>query len=180
MKPELSQILAPPIDGSRRDVIDACYQRFGKAALSKLKQLVGREDIAHELLQEVFIKLWQKGPIFQDEKMLYGWIYRSCHNSGIDYLRSAVYRRESVSHMQEQDFRTDEFDLVGVSISRDTVRRLCKKLSQQEAQIVMYVGIDEMTHEEAADMLGISKKTVTRAILRMRQMVTVKEVLNEK
>ena len=69
-----SKLLEPPILCGRREVIDACYQRFGKPALSKLKQLVSREDIAAELLQEVFIKLWQKEIIFEDEKMLYGWI----------------------------------------------------------------------------------------------------------
>lgn len=171
-----NKFLTLPIHTGRREVIDVCYQKFGHAALSKLKHLIGREDVARELLQDVFVKLWQNEIVFEDERMLFGWIYRTCHNAGIDYLRSATYRRESTPHLIEMDARLNEGDVLTETISRQAVRDLCKKLTYQDAQIVTYVGLDEMTHEEAAAMLGISKKTVTRAIVRLRATLSIKEV----
>lgn len=165
----LAKTLETPIDCKQKGVIDQVYQRFGKAALSKLCHVVGREDIARELLQEVFVKLWQKSPIFDSEQMLYGWIYRSCHNSGIDYLRSAVFRRESGALVSETERPDEQIDIEGALLGREAVRGVMSKLGARDAQILGYVAIDEMTHEEAAQVLGVSKKTVTRTMIRIRE-----------
>lgn len=168
---QLNQKLEFPLDCSRREVIDFIYQRFGKAALSKLCHVVGREDIARELLQEVFIKLWQKNPSFSQEQQVYAWIYRACHNSGIDYLRSAAFRRESFSLVPEEDQRVAKDDIIGEALSKEKVRNILRLLAPRDAEIFAYVAIDEMTHEETGEMLGVSKKTITRAIVRAREVL---------
>lgn len=131
--------------------------------------IVGREAIAKEILQEVFIRLWTKAPRFETEEQLYGWIFRACHNSGVDYLRSAAFRRETVYVVADEEGRVGSKDIARDYSDAETVRKVLQQFSERDAQIVAYVAMDEMTHEETAQMLGISKKTVTRTILRARE-----------
>ena len=140
--------------------------------------LVRRDDVARELAQDIFIRLWQKGHTFPNEAMLFSWIYRACHNSGIDYLRSAVYRKESHTYEEEGDLRISHEDGSQVRVKRDLLRAVCAKVSERDAQIIAYLAFDDMTHDEVAMIMGISKKTVTRAIIHARSVLTVEEIQN--
>ena len=161
--------LERPIDTSQRNVIDLVYQKFGRAALSKLIYVVGRTDVATELLQEVFVRLWTKGMVFDAPEQLYAWIYRACHNAGIDYLRSAVHRRENSATMVPDLDQMDDCDIEGTYVAKEHIRSILTRFSQRDASIIAFVAIDEMTHDEAAIAVGVSKKTVTRAMVRARE-----------
>jgi RNA polymerase sigma factor (sigma-70 family) len=151
---------------------------MGKLALRKIQLVVGRLDIAQELLQEVFVKLWQSRIQFETEGSLYTWIYRTSHNLAIDHVRSAVHRRESVAYDADKDLRASTCTIEDFKIDVESLRKACRSLTKQEAEIIVLLGVDEMTHDEAAQLLGISKKTVTRAVLRLREMVELKEVFH--
>ena len=147
--------------GSKSDV-ERLYNKVGRAAISKTMKLVGRLDIAEEIVQNSFLKLWQSKPHFDNEKAAYGWVYRTCHNAGIDFLRSATHKRE----MRPDPEILDQFaihpegaDLVA---TRDEWTKAVRLLKTKEAEILAYRVVDGMTQEEIAGLLGVSRKTVVR------------------
>src|SRR6187402_105672 len=82
------------VDCSQRETIDRLYKQMVKAAISKVYSVVRRMDIAREIAQDVFIKLWKAGGKFPNDRAVYVWIYKASHRAGIDYVRSAAYRYE--------------------------------------------------------------------------------------
>jgi RNA polymerase sigma-70 factor, ECF subfamily len=145
-----------------RAVVAELYKRTGKAALSKIMHVVGRKDVAEEILQDVFLRLWKAGITFPDERAAYSWIYKACHNSGIDYLRSA-YNRRSVSPSEGFfDRLEDAKDLGSQTANRQIVTRYLNRLSDREAYILGYRVLDGMSQLEVAELLGIARKTVSR------------------
>lgn len=152
------------IDCSQRETIDRLYLKMGRAAIAKTLHVVGRVDVAAEIVQEVFIRLWRGGGKFPNEKAVYAWLFTSCHRAGIDHLRSAGRRHERELDDGGEAYVKDEISVGDLVLTRDLIRQGLAELSDSDAAIVLHVAFDQMKQTEVADLLGISRKTVERAM----------------
>lgn len=157
------------MDCSDAETVQRLYKSTGRAAISKTEHLVGRFDVAQEIVQEVFLRLWQQKLRFANEKQAYYWVYKSCHNAGIDHLRSASRRLEQKTPAEFFDSLEHARDFQDVSLKRQLVCRLLAGLDERDAQILAYTVIDGMTQEEIAEVLDLSRKTINRACLRLEE-----------
>jgi RNA polymerase sigma factor (sigma-70 family) len=173
--------LAPPaVDCSDPKTVRRLYETTGRAALSKTEHFVGRFDVAQEIVQEVFLKLWQGKHRFPTEKQAYYWVYKSCHNAGIDHLRSAAVRLERGAPGGEGEMSLDEIlpaegkpDLADLTLKRQLVTKALAYLDEREAQILGLWVLDGMTQDEIADLLDCSRKTVNRVVQRIEEKLSV-------
>lgn len=154
--------------------VERLYNRVGRAAIAKTMRLVGRLDLAEEIVQESFLKLWKSQPKFEDEKAAYGWIYRTCHNAGIDLLRSATHNREYRPDPEVLDQFAIHADMVEEIASRDAWVKAVQILDKKEAQILSYRVIDGLTQDEIAGLMGVSRKTVVRTCQRLETKLATK------
>lgn len=157
------------MDCGDADTVQRLYKTTGKAAVSKTEHLVGRFDVAQEIVQEVFLRLWQQKLRFANEKQAYYWVYKSCHNAGIDHLRSAAHRIELKPGHEVLESMEQAADSADALAKRQFVCRLLKGLDEREAQILAFSVIDGMTQEEIAEILGLSRKTVNRVAQRLQE-----------
>lgn len=146
------------------DWVDALYREAGPFALSKTTYLVGRRDIAEEIVQEVFLKLWQKQLRFSDARHAYAWIYAACHNAGIDHLRSRRRATLSSQRLTSIDLKPPE-SAADRTANQQILAQLMARFSEREARIVAYRFIDSLPLKSIAEMMGLSEKTVQRALL---------------
>lgn len=142
------------------------YAKTGRAAILKTARLVGRFDVAEEIVQAAFLKLWGSGLTFEHERAAYAWIYRACHNAGIDHLRAHATRFESgvtsevlETHANARQSGTIFADAVE---DRDTLRAHLAELTEREAEVLAYRVVDGMTQQEIAEVMGLSRKTIVR------------------
>lgn len=64
------------------------YNNYADALFNIILQVVKRKEIAEDLLQEVFIKIWMKIADFDEARgTLYTWMLNIARNAGIDYIR---------------------------------------------------------------------------------------------
>lgn len=151
------------IDCSSAEDVDRLYQRVGRLALSKVMKLVGNLSIAQEIVQEVFLHLWERGPLFGSEGAAYQWIYHSCHNGAIDHLRRHSTRLAHGPATPELE-DTAAVDPGGACLARNLLGQLLAHLSRREAEAYVYIEVEGMTQNEAADMMGVSRKTIGRLL----------------
>ncbi len=145
------------------DLLRRLYERTGRAALLKTARLVGRQDVAEEIVQGAFLKLWDAGLDFPSERAAYAWIYRACHNAGIDHLRAHATRFESgmaPEALAEQ--ATGEDPWLVAADERQWLRERLATLGEREAQVLVYRVVDGMTQAEIAEVMGLSRKTIVR------------------
>lgn len=140
------------------------YEKMGKAAVAKAYSIVHRMDVAKEIAQDVFLKLWRAKGVFPNDKAVYVWIYKTTQRAAIDHLRSASHRYD-LRGDDVTDVLLDQKVQVGDTVvSRDVIRRYLTKLPEREADIFIYVTLDDMSHAEVAELLDVSTKTIQRAL----------------
>ena len=75
------------------DAIAIAYDRYGQLAYSLFVRVTRDQSVAEDLVQELFLKVWNKGRDFDSEKGTLGvWILSIARNIAIDHVRSAQAR----------------------------------------------------------------------------------------
>jgi len=134
------------------------YKSHYKALRNAAEQIVGDQDAAHDVVQEVFIKLWHRkdelGVILNER----AYLMRSVVNTSITHLSRTKKNRELLDHHAEWDGTTDrgllEKELQKkIESALDTLPPKCKA-------IFVLSRLENMKHKEIASLLGLSLKTV--------------------
>ena len=63
------------------------YRTYGERILNLLYRFTPREQVARDLLQDVFIKVYEQIDSFENRSQIYTWIYRITVNHALNYLK---------------------------------------------------------------------------------------------
>jgi len=151
-------------------VVSDLYNLVGKTAVLKAMKVVGRMDVALEIVQETFLKLWKSKPSFPDKKAAFIWIYKTTHNASIDYIRLAMNKYSSIDLCSTSELASI-FPNTSIE-ERQLILRATSRLSEREVQILIYVMVDGMTQGEIADVIGVSRKTIVRDWQKIEEKLT--------
>jgi len=135
---EVAQTLAAePVPGSDADLVKrmhardaealaATFDRYGRVVFSVILRVVRDSATAEDLVQETFLRVWNRVCGFDIRKGSMGpWVLAIAHNCAIDYLRSSVGRHRQVVAFDESDhpaLHTDmEREILGSDREEDDI-----------------------------------------------------------
>lgn len=155
--------------------LEELYDRYGRATYSLARRVLADEVLAEDVVQEVFLALWNDPGRFEVSRGSFGsWLLAMTHHKAVD----AVRREESVRRRQQRAEETvvaDDVmsasveDEVARSIANDDVRSALRDLpdAQREALTLAYFG--GYTQREVAALTDTPLGTVkTRMLAGMR------------
>ncbi|KJY82268.1 RNA polymerase sigma factor [Vibrio galatheae] len=136
----------------------------------RLKQFVfrhmGNEQVALEIVQEAMATVWQKSSLFDGEKSsLSTWIYTIARNLCFDTLRK---QKGKEAHIHSEDIWPNDYcppDMVE-HYSPETERlkqqivKYLDQLPEAQKKVVKAVYLENLPHQQVADMLDIPLGTV--------------------
>lgn len=145
---------------SQKQLYEAFYGKMMAVCLRYAKD----DDIAQDVCQEAFLKVFNKLEKFEDRGSLEGWIRRIMVTTSIDYIRKdknniadveieKVIEDESNNPLEEQD------DSIFDGLSFDVIKDYMQKLTPAYRSVFNLYVIEEYSHKEIASMLGISVGT---------------------
>ena len=115
--------------------------------------------VAEDVLQEVFITLWEKRATIDPERSLAGWLFIICYHKSVNILRKKL--RESLLY---RELQTPEENSLEEEIKHGTQWTILENalscLSPQRRRVFELCKLQGKTYEEAARELRISKYTV--------------------
>jgi len=132
------------------------------AAIYRLAwRLIGTREDAQDVAQDVCVKLAGAVRSFRGEAGFATWLYRVAYNTAIDHIRARERLRRGerpdvVVLFQGRAAQSAEADLAGAELWEE-VRRLPPQ--QRDAVILIYA--EDLTHAEAAAIMGCTEKTVS-------------------
>jgi RNA polymerase sigma factor (sigma-70 family) len=146
--------------------IEALYREHGHAVLRRARRLLGNEDDAREILQEVFARLLDHHAAFRGDSSITTWLYSATTNGCLNRMRNQQTRARLLEGRQHPSGAAAA-DAETAAIVRDLLARVPEAL----AAVAVHYYVDEMTHDEIARVLGCSRRHVGDLIERLHASV---------
>src|SRR4051812_25115146 len=151
----------------RQEALAEAYRRHGGAVFGLARRLLGDHAHAEELVQEVFLRLWNQPERFDPARgSLRAYLLAHCHSRSVDVLRSDVARRRR-EERDAQRTATAGYDLeheVWDLTVAEQVRSAVHELPQAERAAIDLAYFGGYTYREVAQMLGEPEGTVKSRI----------------
>ena len=151
----------------KRDVrgIDALYDQYGKYIYGLIFQVIKTEGVAEIVLQDTFLKVWNKIDKYSLQKGRFlTWLISIARNSAIDMTRSKNYKQSMKLISLNNVSISSEKTISGVNIESMDMRDIVAKLDPKYKELIELVYFKGFTQTEASDELGLPLGTVKSRI----------------
>jgi len=170
-EPELVQLLRQ----RSSHVFSYLYDNYSGALHSVILNIVNEEELANDVLQEVFVKIWRQIESYDSSKgRLFTWMLNIARNASIDTVRSKGYQNSR----QNRELTEDVYTAGGTSEMRTDqigLKKLVYSLREEYKVLVELSYFQGYTQDEIAKMLNIPLGTVkTRlrtALIQLREII---------
>jgi RNA polymerase sigma-70 factor, ECF subfamily len=145
------------------EVLLALIQEYDVRHRRLAYRLLGDRDRMDDALQEAYARALRALPRFRGTSGLATWLYRIVYNACIDELRRSGARKEvSLEQWRERGGRREDVD------QRLDLEAALATLTPELRAVVLLVDADELTYDEAAEVLGVPSGTVASRLSRAR------------
>jgi RNA polymerase sigma-70 factor (ECF subfamily) len=175
-----AQLIARCLVQDDRHAFGALVRRHQSGVRACLRKLTaGNHALADDLAQETFVLAWRNLASFRQEARFSTWLYRIATNC---WLAQARKRKEELLGDRDADVEDDEPDGEAAPAQSDHARastlridmeRALGVLSEAERAAIVQCYHNDLTHEEAAYVLGCPVGTVKTHVLRAKQKLKV-------
>ena len=165
-----------------RQSFDQLYDRFSRVLFSIAYRLLGNQEAAEDVLQEVFVQIWEKAPRYDPARgKPLTWAVTLTRYRAIDLIRS-MRRRGQLNEDAKQEAEVEaQFDdrssflAVADSEQHAFVREAIQKLSEEQREAIELAFFSSLTQTEIAERLnqplGTVKARIRRGLIKLRGLV---------
>lgn len=127
-----------------------------------VRKIVLNHEDCNDILQNVFVKIWQALNEFRYESKLYTWMYRIATNEAINFLnekRRKVYGNSSeITDVLENTLESDIW-FSGDEIQKE-LQKAILRLTERQRLIFNMKYFDDMTYEDISEILEVAVGTL--------------------
>lgn len=147
------------------------YERLIGQHIPRLRRyaraLTGERGVADDLVQDTLERAWNKFHLWRRGSDLRAWLFTIMHNVYVNQLRSrtahpVVSLEEGDFHPPEQVSESDRLEIRDLDVA-------LRKLPDEQREVLLLVGLEQLSYEEAARALGIPIGTVMSRLSRARE-----------
>jgi RNA polymerase sigma-70 factor (ECF subfamily) len=158
------------LHSQQQDVIGYLYDNYGPALYGVAFRIVHSRELAEQVLQDAFLKIWRYGAQYDISKgKLFTWMLNITRNTAIDATRTNYYQFYSKS----EDLTSLQKMESGSSIQTDHIglREVVNNLEEKYRILIEKIYFDGYTQQEVQEELGIPIGTIkTRLRAAMEQL----------
>ena len=153
------------------------YKLYSSRLFGNIYRMVKSESTAREILQEVFIKVWNNRTGIDPKRSFRAYIFRIAENNICDFFRKASRIKKMHSHIHV--IATEHYEHVEEFLLRKEnnalVHKAINSLPPQRQQVFRLCKMDGKSYDEVSQQLGIAVSTVSDHIVKANK--TIREYL---
>jgi RNA polymerase sigma factor (sigma-70 family) len=143
---------------------DALYRAHAPSVFRRARRLLASDADAHDIVSEVFVSLYERPEQYQGRSTLSTFLYSMTNHACFNRIRSQKRRRRLLERVADTPGATAH----GLGPERVTqLREMLQQLPEPLGHVAVYYYLDELTHEEIAEILGCSRRHVGNLIVRL-------------
>jgi RNA polymerase sigma-70 factor (ECF subfamily) len=147
------------------------YHRYSTPIYHYLCTLVIDGSAAEEILQDVFLAVWNGARRFRGESQVKTWIFHIAHNQAVSWFRKS----HRALHLDDPERASGEPDLEARTIDRwrdGQIREALNRLSPPHREVVELAFFHELSYQEIAIVMGCPVGTVKSRMSYARRSMT--------
>jgi len=147
---------------------EVLYRSYGPRIYSRLLRLVKQETLAEELLQDVFMRIWDKRATIDPERSFRSWLYRIAENLVTDLFRRAAYDKKLLAELIKTTTELDRGTEQQLDYKEGNARlqQAIAALPPQRRKVYTLCKVEGKSYEEVSRLLGISTSTISDHIVK--------------
>lgn len=141
------------------------YRQYCDGMFCVAMRFLKNSDDAEDVLQDSFIKAFQRIGQFKGDVTFGAWLKRIVVNGSIDFLKSKHQRTVELNESYLQVAEEDDWS-VEEGISIDQVKKAIEELPQKYRYVVQLFLVEGYDHSEISEILGITETASRTRLLR--------------
>lgn len=156
----------------------AVFDHYHHALFLNVMRLLHAEEEARDVVQEVFLQLWEKRETIDRDKGVGGWLFILSYNRSLNHLKRKL-RREMLEQTADSIEKAGmDMDDEALLVKQEAVLiAALDTLSPQKRKVFELCRLQGKTYEAAALEMGISKHTVNEYL--KQAMAAIREYIRE-
>jgi RNA polymerase sigma-70 factor (ECF subfamily) len=180
--PEEEHSLLQRMQAGDVEAFTALFRRYSVKVSRQAMHLLGNESEAEEVLQEVFLTVYEKALTFRGDAAFSTWLYRLTANAALSRLRdrkrlSEVSMDDYLPSFREDghhlvrpvvDWSPDLEDHMATAEAQQILRQAIDTLPPLDKAVVVLSDLEELSNRDIAAVLGLSISAVKARLHRAR------------
>ncbi len=142
-----------------------CFDLYYQGLIGFVYSLIKDEEVAKDIVNDVFLKLWDKRKELKPDKSIKSYLFTIAKNHALNYLKhQSVIKQYEQRHYCESD--TEDQDWNEYENKLEKVRLIFSSLPEQQQAVVRKCCVEGKKYKDVASELNISVSTVKTHLLR--------------
>lgn len=152
---------------------EVIYRKHSLAIYANILRMVHNEEVASDLLQEVFLKIWENRVKIDPDKSFKGYLFTCSRFLVLNFLRHVSIEKQVENYLLHT--RSEAYDHIEADVfTKETEAYLSQTIAQlppQRQKIYTLCKVEGMSYEQVATVLGISITTVQDHIVKANRFI---------
>jgi RNA polymerase sigma-70 factor (ECF subfamily) len=148
--------------GISEKVFEEVYKTFFKALHAYAHSILVDYEHAEEMVQQVFLKLWERKERIEINTSIQAYLYRSVYNESMNFLKHEKVKQAHVSFVKHTTTESSNSHHKNIDTKEleGKIRVALNKLPEQCRTVFQLSRFEELKYREIAERLQLSVKTV--------------------
>lgn|SRR5690606_38720848 len=156
--------------------LNRVFRLYNRPLLYFALQFVKKQEIAEEVVADVFIKIWQRRNDFEDVNKIKAFLYISVKNGCLNYLKSSYAQREMYPIDEWQNLQCQDSGVLQKIVKTELIKSIYDELyslPEKQREVFLLSFIEDLEVEDISKRLGMSVSAVyankSRALASLRK-----------
>jgi len=144
---------------------DMLFTRHYKNLCFYSQRIIRKGEIAEEIVQELFIRVWENRGNIQIGSSVKSYLYRSVYNRSMNHIRDNKYLQNTTGMdsgiTNQEGYYNADNDILYVELELKLFE-IINSLPEKQKKVFLLKRLEHYTYKEIAQELGISEKMVEK------------------
>ena len=144
-----------------RDAFNSVYWQYSSKVYNTVLYLLNDSDIAEDVVQELFLTIWEKRGNIQPELNFEAYISTIARNLAYKYIEEALRKNQSLKELNDiKLISSSQEDAIEADSLREYIFNVISSFPEMRRKVFIMSRFENMSHAEIAEKLTLSERTV--------------------